>query len=78
MKKLIRGERYNQEIAMHTGYHLEITATETAYLVSGEDGFGRRDDSTYRAEAFCSRWSKVYRGFEEVSLVTGRISATCK
>ena len=32
----------------------------------------------YRAEAFCSRWSKVYRGFEEVSLVTGRISATCK
>ena len=43
MKKLIRGERYNQEIAMHTGYHLEITATETAYLVSGEDGFGRRD-----------------------------------
>ena len=48
MKKLIRGERYNQEIAMHTGYHLEITATETAYLVSGEDGFGGRDDSTYR------------------------------
>ena len=47
MKKLIRGERYNQEIAMHTGYHLEITAMETAYLVSGEDGFGRRDDSTY-------------------------------
>ena len=30
MKKLIRGERYNQEIAMHTGYHLEITAMETA------------------------------------------------
>ena len=39
MKKLIRGEHYNQEIAMHAGYHLEITATETAYLVSGEDCF---------------------------------------
>ena len=24
-----------------------------------------------RAEAFCSRWSKVCRGFEEVSSVTG-------
>lgn len=48
MKKLIRGEHYNREIAMHAGYHLEITAAETAYLVSGEDGFGRRDDSTYR------------------------------
>ena len=48
MKKLIRGEHYNQEIAMHAGYHLEITATETAYLVSGEDCFGRRDDSAYR------------------------------
>ena len=36
MKKLIRGEHYNQEIAMHAGYHLEITATETAYLVSGK------------------------------------------
>ena len=33
MKKLINGERYNQEIAMHAGYHLEITATETAYLL---------------------------------------------
>ena len=42
MKKLIRGEHYNQEIAMHAGYHLEITAAETAYLVSGEDCFGRR------------------------------------
>lgn len=42
MKKLIRGEHYNQEIAMHAGYHLEITATETAYLVSGEDCFGKR------------------------------------
>ena len=31
-----------------------------------------------RAEAFCSRRSKVYRGFEEVSSVAGRISATCK
>lgn len=31
MKKLIRGERYNQEIAMHTGYHLEITARETIF-----------------------------------------------
>ena len=31
-----------------------------------------------RAEAFCSRWSKVYRGFEAVSSVTGRISADCK
>lgn len=48
MKKLIRGERYNREIAMHAGYHLEITAAETAYLVSGEDCFGRRDDSAYR------------------------------
>ena len=48
MKKLIRGEHYNQETAMHAGYHLEITATETAYLVSGEDCFGRRDDSSYR------------------------------
>ncbi len=37
MKKLINGERYNQEIAMHTGYHLQITATEAAYLVSGGD-----------------------------------------
>ena len=35
MKKLINGERYNQEIAMHTEYHLQITATEAAYLVSG-------------------------------------------
>lgn len=34
MKKLINGERYNQEIAMHAGYHLEITATETAYIVA--------------------------------------------
>ena len=31
-----------------------------------------------RAEAFCSWWSKVYRGFEKVSSVTGRISAACK
>ena len=31
-----------------------------------------------RTEALCSRWSKVYRGFEEVSSVTGRISADCK
>ena len=31
-----------------------------------------------RTEAFCSRWSKVYRGFEEVSSVAGRISADCK
>ena len=31
-----------------------------------------------RAEALCSRRSKVYRGFEEVSSVAGRISATCK
>lgn len=31
-----------------------------------------------RAEAFCSRWSKVYRGFESVSSVTGRISVACK
>ena len=31
-----------------------------------------------RAEAFCSRWSKVYRGFEAVSSVTGQISADCK
>ena len=48
MKKFINGERYNQDIAMHAGYHLEITATETAYLVSGKDCFGRRDDSAYR------------------------------
>lgn len=34
MKKLIRGEHYNQEIAMHAGYHLEITATETAYMIA--------------------------------------------
>ena len=31
-----------------------------------------------RAEAFCGWWSKVYRGFEKVSSVTGRISADCK
>ena len=31
-----------------------------------------------RTEAFCSQWSKVYRGFEAVSSVTGRISADCK
>ena len=36
MKKLINGERYNQEIAMHTGYHLQIAATESAYRVSGD------------------------------------------
>ena len=39
MKKLINGERYNQEIAMHTGYHLQITATEAAYLVSSEQDY---------------------------------------
>ncbi len=31
-----------------------------------------------RAKAFCGWWSKVYRGFEAVSSVTGRISAACK
>ena len=31
-----------------------------------------------RTEAFCSRWSKVRRGVEEISSVTGRISAACK
>ena len=31
-----------------------------------------------RAKAFCGWWSKVYRGFEKVSSVTGRISAACK
>ena len=31
-----------------------------------------------RAEAFWGWWSKVYRGFEKVSSVTGRISAACK
>lgn len=48
MKKLINGERYNQEIAMHTGYHLQITATEAAYLVSGGRYFTRTDDLEYR------------------------------
>ena len=48
MKKLINGEHYNQEIAMHTGYHLQITATEAAYLVSGGRYFTRTDDLEYR------------------------------
>ena len=31
-----------------------------------------------RAEALCSRWSKVYGRFEEISSVIGRISADCE
>ena len=31
-----------------------------------------------RTEAFCSRWSKVYRRFEAVSSVTGRIFVACE
>lgn len=33
---------------MHTGYHLQITATEAAYLVSGGRYFTRTDDLEYR------------------------------
>ena len=31
-----------------------------------------------RTEAFCSRWSKVYRRFEAVSSVTGQVSVACE
>lgn len=54
MKKLINGERYNQEIAMHTGYHLQITATEAAYLVSGRRYFTRTDDLEYRGRVMAA------------------------